>query len=71
MRRPFDIAIVLLSVLTAIPVIAQEIRLSNWQTISSLYTVKSMDVDAQGTCWAATSGGVVRYVPSTWAHCSL
>jgi ligand-binding sensor domain-containing protein len=65
MRRPFDIAIVLLSVLTAIPVIAQEIRLSNWQTISSLYTVKSMDVDAQGTCWAATSGGVVRYVPST------
>jgi ligand-binding sensor domain-containing protein len=65
MRRPFDITMVLLTVLTAIPVVAQEIRLSNWQTISSLYTVKSMDVDAQGTCWAATSGGVVRYEPST------
>ena len=40
---------------------AQEIRLSDWTTLSSLYTVNSIDVDARGRCWAATTGGVVRY----------
>ncbi|MBU3698392.1 MAG: hypothetical protein FGM33_00050 [Candidatus Kapabacteria bacterium] len=40
---------------------AQEIRLSDWTTLSSLYTVNSIDVDASGRCWAATTGGVVSY----------
>lgn len=66
MRRPL-IIITLFAVLLSLPCLAQEIRLSNWQTISSLYTVKSMDVDAEGACWAATTGGVVRYVPTTGA----
>ncbi len=65
MRRPLITCIVLLSVLSATPAMAQELRLSDWQTISSLYTVRSMDVDANGACWAATTGGVVRYLPAS------
>lgn len=67
MRRLLIIISLLIAVLTALTCSAQEIRLSNWQTISSLYTVKSMDIDAEGACWAATTGGVVRYLPSTGA----
>lgn len=43
---------------------AQEIRFSNWSTLSSLYTVNSMDVDVLGRCWAATTGGVVVLDPA-------
>lgn len=65
MRRSLAIISTLFAVLTVIPAMSQEIRLSDWQTISSLYTVKAMDVDSEGACWAATTGGVVRYVPTT------
>ncbi len=65
MRRSIAIISTLFAVLTVIPAMSQEIRLSDWQTISSLYTVKAMDVDSEGACWAATTGGVVRYVPTT------
>lgn len=65
MRRSLAIISTLFVVLTVIPAMSQEIRLSDWQTISSLYTVKAMDVDSEGACWAATTGGVVRYVPTT------
>lgn len=62
MRRIPTLCILAL-VLAPLVSFAQEIRLSNWQTISSLYTVRSMDVDASGVCWAATTGGVVRFDP--------
>ncbi|MFM8770514.1 MAG: hypothetical protein ACKOE4_00610, partial [Candidatus Kapaibacterium sp.] len=62
MRRILTLCILAL-VLAPFKSFAQEIRLSDWQTISSLYTVRGMDIDASGVCWAATTGGVVRFDP--------
>jgi ligand-binding sensor domain-containing protein len=40
---------------------AQQVYLSDWQTISSLYQIQAVDADADGTIWTATSGGVPRW----------
>ena len=60
-RPAFLLACLLLSVVSPIRSWTQEIRLSDWTTISSLYTVNAIDVDSSGRVWAATTGGVVTY----------
>lgn len=44
---------------------AQTLLLSDWNTLSSMRTVRSADVDTDGRIWAATSGGVFSYSPIT------
>ncbi|HBB25893.1 MAG TPA: hypothetical protein DCZ59_06460, partial [Bacteroidetes bacterium] len=60
-RPAFLLVCLLLSVVSPIRSWTQEIRLSDWTTISSLYTVNAIDVDSSGRVWAATTGGVVTY----------
>lgn len=50
----------ILSVITIASVQAQ-VRVSNWQTYSSMLNVKSIANDRLGNVWAATSGGVFAY----------
>lgn len=44
---------------------AQAVQVSDWRTFSSMRTVLASDVDSKGRIWAATSGGVFVYDPST------
>ena len=60
-RPAFLLISLILSVVSPIRSWTQEIRLSDWTTISSLYTVNAIDVDSSGRVWAATTGGVVTY----------
>ncbi len=59
------ILIIICAALAATTVSAQQVTLSNWNTISSLRTVRAADIDVSGDIWAATSGGVIRYSRST------
>lgn len=67
--RPFTIAstpmhrvlIVLTIVANTMFVSAQTIQLTAWNTLSSLRTTRDADIDAMGTIWAATSGGIYSY----------
>lgn len=55
-------AIVLLSLLIAIPAVAQ-FRLDRWKTHTSFNTVRDATIDSKGRIWAATTGGVVSFNP--------
>ncbi len=46
-------------------VLMSQIRLDNWKTHTSMYTVRATTVDGNGNIWSATSGGVFRYSEST------
>ncbi|MBN9399278.1 MAG: hypothetical protein J0I17_03790 ['Candidatus Kapabacteria' thiocyanatum] len=46
---------------------AQQLQLTDWQTFSSLRSVRSASIDSEGRIWAATSGGVFVYDPATEA----
>ncbi|MBK9249844.1 MAG: hypothetical protein IPM69_17510 [Ignavibacteria bacterium] len=58
------IIFVLLVTLSAV-ISSAQIRLDNWKTHTSMYTVRSATLDGKGNVWAATSGGVFRYNDST------
>lgn len=53
-------AIVITIALVAHAVSAQQVYLSDWQTISSTKEIRDVGVDTAGSIWAATSGGVQR-----------
>jgi len=42
-----------------------QIRLDNWKTHTSMYTVRATTVDDNSHVWSATSGGVFRYNETT------
>lgn len=39
---------------------SQSVTLTDWSTMSSLQTVRSVSLDSRGNLWAATSGGMFR-----------
>ncbi|MCS6808870.1 MAG: hypothetical protein RML40_07685 [Bacteroidota bacterium] len=43
------------------PCIVAQVRVSNWQTYSSMLNIRAIAHDRDGTIWAATSGGVFAY----------
>lgn len=56
------LALAILIVALAQTTHAQQVYVSDWKTISSTREVRDADADADGSIWAATSGGVQR----TW-----
>lgn len=44
---------------------SQQVRLSDWETYSSMRTVRGADIDSRGRIWCATSGGVFIYDVAT------
>ncbi|MFN8362011.1 MAG: two-component regulator propeller domain-containing protein [Candidatus Kapaibacterium sp.] len=55
-----NLAYLVLLVVMVVPLTAQ-IRLDNWKTHTSMYTVNATTTDGNGNIWSATSGGVFRY----------
>lgn len=45
--------------------LSQQVRLSDWETYSSMRTVRGADIDSEGRIWCATSGGVFIYDVAT------
>lgn len=62
--RMIRIALALALIFGTTAVWAQSIQLSSWNSLSSLVTTRDADIDAQGTIWIATSGGVYSYASS-------
>lgn len=58
-------AFLLCSVLLTSLSYSQSVILTNWSTLSSLQTVRDVSLDSKGNLWAATSGGVFRYEPTS------
>ena len=55
----------LLLFLLCAPLSAQQIQLTDWQTLSSFRTARDADADSDGVLWIATSGGVFEHNTDT------
>ncbi|MCU0426559.1 MAG: hypothetical protein MUF71_13130 [Candidatus Kapabacteria bacterium] len=66
-RGACRLAVIVLGFVLGLPDTQAQVRVSNWQTYSSMLNVKSVASDRTGNLWAATSGGVFAYNMQTRA----
>lgn len=59
------IPITIIGIISSFATFSQDIQLSNWSIQSSILDIVSGDFDKDGNFWAATSGGVFYYKPTT------
>lgn len=59
------IPVIAIAIIYSLATFAQEIQLSSWSIQSSILDIVSGDFDKDGNFWAATSGGVFYYKPTT------